>query len=96
MEKEKLKNLISEIRIEQQISPLIPDEPFESYIKEGIQDIDNIAGTKIQYQIDLEARSLLKNYVMYANHKRLFEFKEVYAGEYTKLQIKYFANTDIS
>ena len=88
--------LIKEIRMEQQIHPLFPNEALENYINEGIQDINYICGTKIDYEQDLEARSLLKMYVMYANHKRLAEFKEVYVSEYSKLQIKYHTNTDLS
>ena len=85
-----LEKLKKEIRLEQQFSPLFPDEIIEVYINEGIQDINNVVGEFIDYDQDLEARSLLKNYVMYANHKRLAEFKEVYAGEYTKIQIRYY------
>ena len=96
MSEEKKQKLLDEIILEQQISPLIPKSIFETYIDEGVLDINNISGALINYETDLQARVLLKTYVMYANHKRLHEFKEVYAGEYTQLQIKYFTAADIS
>lgn len=95
MTKAQKSNILDEIIKEQQISPLIPREIFGVYIEEGISDINDIAGFQIDYEKDLQARVLLKTYVMYANHKRLHEFKEAYAGEYTKLQIKYFSATNL-
>lgn len=93
LDKEKI---IREIRVEQQIHPLFPNEALENYINEGIQDINNVCGVMVDYDEDLEARSLLKTYVMYANHKRLAEFKAVYVSEYVKLQIKYYSDPDLS
>lgn len=90
-----LENLINEIRLEQQISPLLPDAIFQSYIEEGMADINYAAGAIIDYDVDLQARALLKTYVMYANHKRLQEFKEVHVSEYAKLQIKYYNVADL-
>lgn len=90
MTKENLEKLIKEIRVEQQIHPLFPNEAIQNYIYEGMHDINQVAGTQIDYDDDLSARSLLKNYVLYAHHKRLAEFREVYLSEYTKLQIKYY------
>lgn len=85
-----LKNLINEIRTEQRLSPLFPDESIEVFIEAGRQDIDNFVGLFLDYEQDLEARTLLKTYVLYANHMRLAEFKEVYVSEYTKLQVRYY------
>lgn len=90
-----MKKLIREIRQEQQISPLLSDEIFTNYIMEGKADIDYAAGAFINYEEDLMARSLLKSYVLYANHKRLQEFKEVFVSEYAKLQIKYYSNAKL-
>lgn len=91
-----IKNLVSEIRDEQQVSPALPDSNFVNYIKEGMYDINSSVGANIDYTIDLEARALLKNYVMYANYKRTAEFKELYIAEYVTLQFKYNADTDVS
>ena len=52
-----------------------------------------IGSTKLDFSKDLKARSLLKNYVMYANHKRLAEFKELYRSEYLELQREYYINS---
>lgn len=88
-------DLINEIRKEQQISPLLPDTIFEQYVDEGKADINYAAGADIDYDEDLQARALLKTYVMYANHKRLQEFREVHVSEYAKLQIKYYNVADL-
>lgn len=96
MTDEKSKKIIQEIRAEQQISPFISDDSIINYIKEGIYDINNSSGFNIDYDKDLIARSLLKNYVLYANHKRLAEFKELYTPDYAKLQAKYYDYSDIS
>ncbi len=87
--------LIKEIRSEQHISPFRENEEFEGYVKEAIYDINEKCGAKIDYDKDLKARSLLKNYVLYADFKRLAEFKELYGGEYAELQAKYYKPADV-
>jgi hypothetical protein len=91
-----LNKVLEEIKAEQQISPYFSDDILKNYIKEAEYDINNAVGKIVDYEEDLEARSLLKNYVLYANHKRLAEFKELYRGEYAELQIKYNRDTDVS
>ena len=91
-----IEKLVSEIRQEQQISPDLPDTNFISYIKSGEFDIDEVVGINIDFEKDLKARELLKNYVLYANYKRLAEFKELYLSDYVTLQIKYNRDTNIS
>jgi hypothetical protein len=91
-----LNKVLEEIKAEQQISPFFNDDTLTNYIKEAEYDINNAVGKIVDYEEDLEARSLLKNYVLYANHKRLAEFKELYRGEYAELQIKYNRDTDVS
>ena len=88
-------DIVKEVRIEQSISPKIPDDNFTNYVKEGMYNINDSVGCMINYDEDLEARVLLKNYVLYANHKRLAEFKELYIADYVKLQIKYNIDTSI-
>lgn len=88
-------SLIKEIRLEQHISPFRENEEFVGYVKEGMYDINDKCGAKIDYDKDLKARSLLKNYVLYADFKRLAEFKELYGGEYAELQADYYNPTDV-
>ena len=83
MSEEKIKEILQEIK----------DESLINYIKEAEYSINQNSGNSIDYDKDLEARSLLKNYVLYANDKRLAEFKQLYCGEYAKLQAKYYGNT---
>lgn len=87
--------LLQEIRNEQHISPFEEDNVILGYIKEAEYDINESSGVEIDYNKDLKARSLLKNYVFYAREKRLAEFKELYAGEYAVLQAKYYKPTDV-
>lgn len=90
-----IKTLIEEIREEQHISPFEEDKVLEGYIKEAEYDINNACGAKLDYDKDLRARSLLKNYVLYSRFKRLAEFKQLYMGEYAYLQAEYYNPSDI-
>ncbi len=87
--------LIKEVRGEQHISPMEDDDVLMGYIKDGEYDINDYCGTKIDYEKDLQAKSLLKNYVQYARYGRLAEFKQLYIGEYTYLQAKYYKPTNV-
>lgn len=95
MDDSKIAHLVEEIRGEQHISPLEDDGVIIGYIKAGEYDINDNTGTKINYEVDLKARSLLKNYVQYARYSRLAEFKQLYVGEYGELQAKYYKPTDV-
>ena len=88
-----ISELIEDIRLEQQISPFIDDKMIRNFIQEGIYDIENVVGSTIDFTKDLKARTLLKNYVLYANHKRLAEFKNIYKAEYIELQRDYYINS---
>lgn len=85
--------LLDDIKAEQQISPFLDDRHITNYIKDGIFDIEDNVGFEIDFTKDLKARTLLKTYVLYANHKRLAEFKQLYGGEYIELQRKYYTNS---
>lgn len=85
--------LLDDIKVEQQISPFLDDKHIINYIKDGIFDIEDNVGFEIDFTKDLKARSLLKTYVLYANHKRLAEFKQLYGGDYIELQRKYYTNS---
>jgi hypothetical protein len=88
-------DLLQEIKNEQHPSPFKDDEEYIGYIKDGEYDINYCCGTIIDYQKDREARSLLKSYVLYADYKRLAEFKQLYGAEYALLQAKYYKPSDI-
>ena len=88
MDDTQIEELLQEIRNEQH--PLEDDETLIGYIKDGEYDINEDSGENINYKVDLKAKSLLKNYVLYARYKRLAEFKQLYAGEYANLQAKYY------
>lgn len=83
-----IQKLLQEIKNEQH--PLEDDETLIGYIKKGEYDINYSSGEKIDYEIDLDARSLLIDYVLYARYKRLPEFRQLNVGEYADLQAKYY------
>lgn len=85
-----INEILKEIKDEQQIPSFFNNQILINYIKEAEYNINLNSGVTIDYDDDLDARSLLKNYVLYANHKRLAEFKQLYCGEYAKLQAKYY------
>ena len=58
-------------------------------------NINEYVGCMLDYESDLDERSLLKNYILYANHKRLAEFKELYTSDYVALQLKYNVDTSV-
>lgn len=89
------KALIKEIRAEQHISSNEEDDVLGQIIKEAEFDINNKAGANIDYDKDLTARGLLKNYVMYDRFARLAEFKQLYVGDYADLQAKYYKPSNV-
>ncbi len=91
----KTKELLEDIKIEQQVSPFFSEKIILNFINDGIFDIENNVGFEIDFEKDLKARSLLKNYVLYARYKRLAEFKQLYGGEYIELQRQYYANSQL-
>lgn len=89
------KKLLSEIKKEHQISAFRnDDETFINYIHEGIADINENNGVKTDYENDIISRRLLKLYVLYADNKRLAEFKSLYSGEYAERQRHYFQESN--
>lgn len=90
-----INKLIEEIRKEQHISQNEDDSVIKGYLKDAEYDINECSGAKIKYEVDLKAKSLLKNFVLYARYNRLAEFKQLYAGEYAYLQAKYYKPTDV-
>lgn len=90
-----IEKLLQEVKDEQHISHFEKDETIIGYIKEAEFDINKIVGAKIDYEIDLKARSLLKNYIFYAREKKLAEFKQLYGDQYALLQAEYYKPTSI-
>ncbi len=90
-----IEKLLKEIRDEQHITPFEKDETIIGYIKEAEFDINKSSGAEINYEVDLKAKSLLKNYVFYAREKKLAEFKQLYGDQYALLQAEYYKPTDI-
>lgn len=95
MNNTQIEKLIKEIRSEQHVSPNEEDEVIEKLIKEAEFDINSKSGAEIDYDADLTARGLLKNYAMYRRFGRIAEFKQLYAGDYADLQAKYYKPSDI-
>lgn len=93
MTDEQIATIIKEIRNEQH--PIENDETLKGYIKHAEYNLNDYAGTVINYDKDLDARSLLKSYVFYDRYKRLAEFKSLYEGEYCDLQARYYKPSDV-
>lgn len=95
MDDVQIQKVVEEIRGEQHVSPFEKDTILIGYVKEAEFNINNEVGVKINYFTDLDAKSLLKDYVMYARHARLAEFKELYTGSYEKLRAYYYKHTNL-
>lgn len=93
MEDNVRQEVLREIRNEQH--PIEDDETLLGYIKDAEYDINKNSGKKIDYGKDLDARKLLKYYVLYDRNKRLAEFKALYVGEYSDLQAKYYTDSSV-
>lgn len=93
MDDTQIQELLQEIKNEQH--PIEDDKTLIGYIKKGEYDINDSSGAKIDYEIDLKARSLLIDYVLYSRYKRLAEFKQLNAGEYAELQAKYYKPSNV-
>ena len=85
-----LEEIVDEFISEKRIIAYEEKEVFIGKLKLAIQFFDEtIVATKIDYDKDLEARNLLKEYVFYDFYNRLPEFKERYANDFIQLQFKY-------
>lgn len=95
MDDTQIKKIITEIRKEQHVSPFEEDETIEGYIKEAEYDINKNAGAEIDYEKDLEARSLLKNYVLYRRYNKLAEYRQLYGADYARIQADYYKPSNV-
>ena len=86
-------NLIDELRGEFKIPPYYEDDALTDYLKEGDAYLTDLVAN-INYDNDLLARSLLKNYCYYAYFKKLDEFNEVYNASIIKWQMSKIGDLD--
>lgn len=85
-----IKKIVDELLDEKRISAYEKKDSFERKVTLAIYFLENeIAGATIDFNEDLNARDLVKEYVFYDFYNMIPEFKERYANELTKLQFKY-------
>lgn len=85
MGEELITTLVKEIRSEFHIPPFHKDEYIKVLINQGNQYFSSLV-VKVDYEKDLIARGLLKNYVYYAHNKRTNEFKTDYMDDVSEWQ----------
>lgn len=73
MDNKILDMIIQEVREEFQIPPYFPDINIANYAKEGEQELLKLV-KPIDFEKDLIAKSLLKNYINHAYFKKTNEF----------------------
>ena len=74
--------IATEIKAEMQLAPSTSDEVLKQYTKEGEAFLNSrLSGLEIDFNADLVARALLKNYVRYAYYGMVSDFKEKYNGD---------------
>lgn len=86
MTDQELKKLTDEVREEFQIPPYFSENSLKNYVSEGIFELTKLIPT-IDFVADLHARSILKNYVLYAYNKKLDEFFINYNPNILRLQL---------
>lgn len=85
-----IKKIVDELLEEKRISAYEKKDGFERKVTLAIYFLEKeIAGETIDFDEDLSARNLVKEYVFYDFFNMIPEFKERYANELTKLQFKY-------
>lgn len=86
MEADVLEQLTEEVRREFKIPPYFKNEGLYQYLREGEAALLNLTCGEIDFNEDLLARSLLKNYTCYAYFKMLHEFWENYNSDILRWQ----------
>lgn len=61
----------------------------KGYIVDGIYKLNDTAGVEIDFDVDRNARSLLRDYCRYANSQCLEMFKENFQSEMLSLNLDY-------
>lgn len=81
--------IVEEVREELSLHSSVPNNLLIQYVKEGAAKLDNLVkGKPFDYDLDLESRTLLKNYVRYAYYGSLDEFNVRYRGDLYDAQIR--------
>ncbi len=81
-----MEKLIYEIRSEFQIPPFFPDVGLRNYVREGEARLNYLNPGK-SWSEDKTFRCLLKNYVYYAYHHKVYEWEKNYEGLITSWQM---------
>lgn len=90
MTENQLTVIVTEIKGEMQLSPSVPNTNLAQFAKEGEAFLNSrVEFLVIDFDVDLNARSLLKNYIRYAYYGSLNEFKNLYQGDIYDMQIRY-------
>lgn len=77
--------LIDEFRTDYQVPPYISDDTLSRYAIEGEAALSSLV-LSVDFSCDLEAKSLLKNYMYYALNHVLNEFWENYKADILRWQ----------
>lgn len=77
--------LISEFRTDYQVAPYVSVETLTRLANEGERALSNLV-LSVDFETDLVARSLLKNYMYYAMNHVTNEFWENYRNDITQWQ----------
>ena len=67
----------------------VTNSNITKFILQGIETINGLVGVDIDYDKDLESRSLLKDYCRYARHYSLEYFEDNFQKTILRLQINY-------
>ena len=91
IKKMQMSELLDEIKSDLQITWTDDntDQNLINYIKDGIEVLENDAGTSIDFKEDKMARGLLRTYVRYAWNKSEEFFIENNIERILKLEVKY-------
>lgn len=87
-------SLIKELRDEYQIPPFYSNKSLTSNLKEGAHELSRFV-EEPDFQEDMTARSLLKNYVYYAFFKKTHEFFNNYNNDLVSWQMSKIGSTGL-
>ena len=89
MTETQLNSLLGEVKSDLQLPSSYPSDNLVAKIKEGEYFLNSLVEgvPDINFEIQLKARSLLKDYVRYSFYGAIDEFKKRFAGELFDTQI---------
>ena len=79
MEQQDLKELLEEVRRDFQIPPYFSQEGLVKYAEEGIHRLEGLNPGR-NFTQDETFKMLLKNYIYYAYHHKVYEWEQNYAS----------------